>query len=69
MLVGGIVMVCGALDLFGRLNLTADQVAVLETGVIMVVSAIRMWVDRARGINGSPVYSSKPTPPAEVTDA
>jgi uncharacterized membrane protein YfcA len=47
-LVGGIVVVCASLGLFERLELTADQVASLETGVIMVVSAVAMWIERRR---------------------
>lgn len=55
-LIGGIVIVCGVLGLFEWLALTADQVAMLETGLIMVASAIRIWITRARGTKDQPVY-------------
>jgi len=57
-LIGGIVIVCGVLGLFEWLALTADQVAMLETGLIMVASAIRIWITRARGIEDQPVYGT-----------
>lgn len=53
-LVGGVIIVCGALGVFAMLKLTPDQVAQLEAGVIMIVSGIRMWVGQRR-----------PAPPAD----
>lgn len=57
-LIGGIVIVCGVLGLFEWLELTADEVAILETGIIMVASAIRVWIARARGTEDTPVYGA-----------
>jgi uncharacterized membrane protein YfcA len=45
-LVGGVIIVCGALGVFAMLKLTPDQIAQLEAGVIMIVSGIRMWLSR-----------------------
>jgi hypothetical protein len=63
-LIGGIVIVCGVLGVFDRAELTADQVAILETGIIMMASSIRMWINRARGVAEEPVYG-----PTDSTDA
>lgn len=62
-LIGGVVIVCGALGLFSRAGLEPDAVAQLEAGAIMIASAIRMYVNRARGVPDELPPSRTPTTP------
>jgi uncharacterized membrane protein YfcA len=62
-LVGGVIIVCGALGVFAMLKLTPDQVAQLEAGVIMIVSGIRMWLSRRTVVDPAAPTPVLPTRP------
>lgn len=54
-LVGGSIEVAAAFGLFSLLDLTADNVAQLGAGLVMIGSALRMFIgQRARRFNPPP---------------
>ncbi len=62
LLVGGVVIVLASLGVFTALGLSPDEVAQLEAGLIMIVSAIRMWLTRRANADPTQDWPIPPGP-------